>query len=93
MKDVKIQNIQPTVDPKAAGKAAKKEQLVGDTFDETLNTTVAENKKLGSAVDIAKKGEADSLSDQLNREKEIFDQMMQAKQSMMKLYQKLKEEG
>ena len=99
MKDVKIQNIQPTADPKAAGKANRKETAVAgqsfkETLTESLQSTVATMSNLNAEIQkdpAVKTTQADpsSMKEEIHAAKENFDQMMLQKQNLFQLYQRL----
>lgn len=99
MKDVKIQNIQPAVDPKAAGRAGRKAkaaagQSFNDTLSESLNNTVATLNDLNAEIQkdpAVKTTQADpsSMKEEIHAAKENFDRMMLQKQNLFQLYQRL----
>ncbi len=92
MKDIKIQNVRPIADPKAADKTGRKEKVVGQSFNETLNTTVANLNDLNSQIP-GKAGvtgaDSASIKEEISNAKEAFDKMMLEKQNLFQLYQRI----
>lgn len=93
MKDIKIQNVQPIADPKAAAKTGRKEKVAGQSFNETLNSTVANLNDLNSQIPAKAAGvtgaDSASIEEEISNAKEAFDKMMLEKQNLFQLYQRI----
>jgi hypothetical protein len=94
MKDIKIQNVNPVAEPKAAEKAGRKGKVTGQSFSETLKHTVANLNDLNRTIPAdAATGVADAKSstiqDEISNAKDNFDRMMMEKQNLFQLYQRI----
>lgn len=94
MKDIKIQNVNPVSAPKGAAKTGRKEKLAGQSFSDTLSSTVANLNDLNQQIPAGgAKGAADAGSAKIQKEisnaKDNFDKMMAEKQNLFQLYQRL----
>ncbi len=94
MKDIKIQNVTPVADPKATGKAGRKGNVVGQSFSETLNNTVANlndlNRKIPAhAAPGVSDANSSTIQDEISNAKDSFDRMMMEKQNLFRLYQRI----
>ena len=94
MKDIKVTTIQPTADPRAAGKARGKEKVAGPSFEETLQNTVARVTDLkvqaDAPVDNAS-SRLEKITSELDNADKVFDRLMQEQENLAKLYQNMKE--
>ena len=94
MKDVKIHNVNPVSTPKGAEKTGRKEKVAGQSFSDTLSSTVANLNNLNEQIPAdAVQNSADASSAKIKQEisnaKESFDKMMAEKQNLFQLYQRI----
>lgn len=94
VKDIKIQNISPVADPKGAQKAGRKEKVAGQSFSDTLNSTVANLNDLNEqipagAAQSATDASSATIQQEINNAKDSFDRMMAEKQNLFQLYQRI----
>ncbi|MCZ6628216.1 MAG: hypothetical protein O7E56_08310 [SAR324 cluster bacterium] len=93
MKDIKIQNVKPIADPKTVEKGGRKDKVAGQSFNETLNSTVANlndlnNRIAGEGATVTGTDSA-SIKEGISSAKESFDKMMAEKQNLFQLYQRI----
>ncbi len=100
IKDIKIHNVNPVSDAKGAEKAGRKEKVAGQSFSDTLNSTVANLNNLNEQIPAeTAQGGVDANSTKIQQEisnaKASFDRMMAEKQNLFQLYQRItnKEDG
>ncbi len=89
MKDLKIGNVQPIADPKRQGKTDRKENVAGPSFTEELQGSIARMNELNiqnQANLQAKDVKAADMTNEISKAREDFDQMMQVKQNLSRLY-------
>jgi hypothetical protein len=94
MKDVKIQNVNPVSVPNGAAKTGRKEKVAGQSFSDTLSSTVANLNNLNEQIPAeGAQGASDASSAKIQKEisnaKDSFDKMMAEKQNLFQLYQRI----
>ncbi len=89
MKDMKIRNVQPIAEPKLSEKTGRKENVTGPSFNEELQGSIARMNELNiqSAANPEAKGvQAADITNEISKAREDFDQLMQIKQNLSRLY-------
>ena len=94
IKDINIHSVNPVADAKGAQKAGRKAKVAGQSFSDTLNTTVANLNDLNEKIPArAAQGAVDAKSTKIQQEisnaKASFDRMMAEKQNLFQLYQRI----
>ena len=93
MKDIKIQTVRSVTDSLSPAKTGKKENIADQSFNDTLNTTIARMTDLKNQANVAiidKETKAASIKDEISSAKEIFDKMMLEKKNLSQLYHRIK---
>ena len=93
MKDIKLHNVRPVAEPLSPGKTGKKTKVEGESFNDTLQTTIARMNDLKNQADASltvKEAKTASIKEEITSAKEIFDKMMLEKKSLSQLYQHIK---
>ena len=93
MKDVKITTLRPVAEPTGKEKAARKENVAGPSFKETLEGTIARVNDLSTQAGASLQtqgAKAATIGKEISTAHEIYEKMMLEKQNLSRLYHHIK---